>query len=200
MFRISRTVPLPVAELSWSAGFRGIPVWLDIETTGFSPHSSQVTLIGWVLPFPHGRRLEQVFADTPEDEVALLRLAVLPLHRAGTVITFNGERFDLPFLAQRALAHGVQMPRFAHRDLLLDAHAWDPEGRLVPDHRLQTLMRHFGLQRADASSGQEMVLAYRRWLRHRAERDRQFILDHNADDLLRLPELTMHLVRDLRGA
>lgn len=200
MFRVSRTVPLPVAELPWSAGFRGLPVWLDIETTGFSPHSSQVTLIGWVLPMPQGRRLEQVFADTPEDEVAILRLAFLPLQRAGAVITFNGQRFDLPFLAQRAMAHGVRMPGFLHRDLLVDAHAWDPERRLVPDHRLQTLMRHFGLRRADASNGQEMVLAYRRWLRHRAERDRQFILDHNADDLLRLPELTMYLVRDRRGA
>lgn len=200
MFRVSRTVPVPVLALPKVAGLRGLPAWLDIETTGFSARSSQVTLIGWVTPVPEGRRLEQVFADTPSDEAEILRTAFRPLRRAGAVITFNGQRFDLPFLAQRARALGVDMPRFAHRDLLEDAHAWDPERRLEPDHRLQTLMRHFGLLRADASSGQEMVLSYQRWLRYGAEADRQFILDHNADDLLRLPELTMHLLQGRRGA
>ena len=169
--------------------------WLDIETTGLGPRTSHVTLIGCLLPVERGRELVQVFVETPAEEAEALTAAFRELRRASTVITFNGNRFDLPFLRERSARCGVTMPAMRHRDLLDEALAWDPRRRIVPDHRLQTLMQHFGLARVDQRSGRDMVTMYERWLERRRAEDRQSILDHNADDLLKLPELTV-LLRD----
>lgn len=193
-------LPLPLPDPLLASEAFGLPAWLDIETTGFSPRTSHATLIGYLLPVERGRELVQTFVETPEEEADVLLAAFDVLEHAALVITFNGQRFDVPFLVRRSAVLGVRMPRFLHRDLLADADAWDPARRIVPDHRLQSLMRHFGLHRTDEHDGRDMVFAYRRWLDRRPSEDRQFIVDHNADDLLRLPELTVHLLGGQRGA
>ena len=185
-------LPFP-DELSLAASF-GPLTWLDIETTGLNPRTSHVTLIGYLIPADLGRELVQVFVEAPEEEAEALSTAFRELRRASTVITFNGGRFDLPFLRERSARFGMQMPMMHHRDLLDEALAWDPRRRIVPDHRLQTLMQHFGLARHDPRSGYDMVTIYERWLERRQVEDRQSILDHNADDLLKLPELTVQLI------
>ncbi|MDA8345343.1 MAG: ribonuclease H-like domain-containing protein [Thermaerobacter sp.] len=195
MFRVAEQVPVPLPDLWLALGHSSPSAWLDIETTGLSPRTSHVTLVGYILPAVRGRKLVQMFADAPEEEAQVLRVAFKDIGRATTVITFNGRRFDLPYLQHRSVACGVQMPMLRLRDLLDDAIAWDPARRVVPDHRLQTLMRYFGLDRQDEHMGRDMVAAYRRWLERHLQEDRQCILDHNADDLLQLPELTARLMR-----
>lgn len=200
MFRVHQWLPLPLPHVSLKTGTPGPVSWLDIETTGLSPSTSHVTLVGCILPAAHGRELIQLFADAPEEEAEVLRSAFRVLEETAAVITFNGRRFDVPYLLRRSEACSVQMPRLFHRDLCDDVHALDPSRRLISDHRLQTLMRHFGLSRQDEHSGRDMVFAYRRWLQRHLPEDRESIMDHNADDLLHLPELTDLLLRPYGAA
>jgi len=164
--------------------------WLDIETTGLSPATCHVTLFGYVRCSRYGRRLTQLFVEDPSEEPQVLVAAIADLAHAPLLVTFNGARFDLPFLRGRGAVCHVPVPAFRHRDLLDDVRRIDPRRSLWPDHRLQTLMRCCGLHRDDALSGRDMVRAYGRWLRWHRPADRDEILGHNADDLLRLPELT----------
>ncbi len=80
-------------------------LFLDIETTGLSREIHYATVIGALFR----RRFYQWVWPEPLDKLAEL-LEIAPL-----VITFNGKRFDLPFLRRHAPA--LPAPR-AHLDLL----------------------------------------------------------------------------------
>jgi uncharacterized protein YprB with RNaseH-like and TPR domain/predicted nuclease with RNAse H fold len=80
-------------------------LYLDIETTGLSPHHSGITVIGALF---RGEFHQWVW---PQAVDGLRRL----LLEAELVVTFNGRRFDVPFLRQHL--SGLPAPR-AHVDLL----------------------------------------------------------------------------------
>jgi len=93
-------------KLSWRAynTFRDHACFLDIETTGLSPYSSDVTTV-----CVHSRTGTKSY-------VAGNNLDVLQddLQEYKYIVTFNGARFDLPFLAHNM---GIGFPQI-HLDLL----------------------------------------------------------------------------------
>lgn len=182
--------PLPAGWLP-----AGSVAFLDIETTGFSPFHAHVTLIGVTWEEQGVRWLEQYFVDEPEGEAEVLRAAANRLRRFAGLVTYNGHSFDLRFLRIRGSTLGVRWPSLEHLDLLHVAREWQRNYGLVPDCRLQTVMAHFRLGRTDHTGGDEMVKAYRRWLKTRDQVHRDLILEHNAQDLLLLPDLVPHLTQ-----
>lgn len=182
---LARPIPaLPEGELP-----PGPVAYLDIETTGLSPETAQITLVGLVWEEGGVRRLEQYFVDEPDQEADVLREVGRQLRGFAGVVTYNGAKFDLPFLAARAAWFGLPWPRVRTYDLLQTARLWRREYGLLPDCKLQTVMAFFAVGREDATSGYAMVEAYRRWVADGDPADRDLILAHNADDLLLLPDL-----------
>ena len=74
-----------------AATFPESSVFLDIESTGLSPHYDQVTLVGWSVGSTY-----TVMVDP--SQIAQLEH---DLHEHPIVVTFNGSLFDLPFLTKR---------------------------------------------------------------------------------------------------
>lgn len=64
-----------------------------------------VVLAGAVTGEGGRRKAIQFFADTVGEERELLTLYARLLSRADVVVTFNGQRFDLPFLRARMERH-----------------------------------------------------------------------------------------------
>ena len=85
-------------------------LFLDIETTGLSRDHHYITVIGALY---HGRFFQWVWSQGLEGLAELLA-------EASVVITFNGARFDLPFIRDQ-LPH-LPTPK-AHIDLLYSARA-----------------------------------------------------------------------------
>lgn len=113
-------------------------LFLDIETTGLSS-SVPLFLIGALHAGNEasGSKLELFLARTKREERAAIA-AFLELVEGKTLVSFNGKRFDWPFIEGRALRHGLKIstPR-AHFDLLhLARSKWKSQ---VPNCRLQTL-------------------------------------------------------------
>ena len=75
-------------------------LFFDIETTGLSPSSAQIYLIG-ALCFPKKGPavLRQWFAASLFEEQELLRSFFAFAAPFRTLVHFNGQRFDLPFLS-----------------------------------------------------------------------------------------------------
>lgn len=73
-------------------------LFFDIETTGFSGDTSQLYLIGCVYHDGFGWKLIQWFADTRQAESELLDAFFVFIKRFKTLIHFNGDRFDIPYL------------------------------------------------------------------------------------------------------
>jgi hypothetical protein len=172
--------------------------YLDIETTGLSAEDSSVTLVGIVTRSRGGRRLEQFFVDDPDDEGEVLAAAIERLSEIGGVVTYNGHRFDLPFLRERARLHGLRLPWVEGWDLLGEARQWRRANDVAGNCRLRTMLAHFGIARKDKSGGLDVVDAYWRWVETGDPKARQLILDHNAEDVLLLPELAACLTTQPR--
>ena len=111
-------------------------LFLDLETCGLS--SSPVFLAGTMHWNGEDFVLRQYFARHYGEEAALLAAVAEQVRGFESLVTFNGKSYDAPFLAARALTHGVELrlPRH-HLDLLHHARRrWREE---LPDCKLTTL-------------------------------------------------------------
>jgi len=111
-------------------------LFLDLETCGLN--SSPVFLAGTMHWNGEDVVLRQYFARHYGEEAALLAAVFEQARGFECLVTFNGKSYDAPFLAARALTHGIELalPRH-HLDLLHHARRqWREE---LPDCRLTTL-------------------------------------------------------------
>ena len=73
-------------------------IFFDIETTGFSPITSSIYLIGCLHKEGEQLIIDQFFAENKEDELEVLTKFITLLHQYKTIISFNGIGFDIPFI------------------------------------------------------------------------------------------------------
>ena len=76
-------------------------VFLDIETTGLNAAYESIYLIGCAAHGPQGWTLTQWFDDTGRGEADLLNSFLIYIRSCTTLIHYNGQQFDLPFLTRR---------------------------------------------------------------------------------------------------
>jgi uncharacterized protein YprB with RNaseH-like and TPR domain len=76
-------------------------LFLDIETTGLSPANAELFLIGAASYTHAGLHIIQYFAEEPGEEKAILEAFSELIRDYDTLITFNGNKFDIPFLEKR---------------------------------------------------------------------------------------------------
>ena len=82
-------------------------IFFDIETTGFSPASCQLYLIGCLYKKDTDIIIEQFFAESPADEKDVLLHFMELLNRYTTIFSFNGLGFDLPFIKAKCKVLGI---------------------------------------------------------------------------------------------
>lgn len=178
----------PASKWPQAGGFPTI--FFDIETTGFHRSYCHLVLIG-IMSLQDGQwKRTQWFAQTPEDEGELLRAFLKALPSPALLISFNGERFDIPFLAAR-LVHwrifsDVTTAQIAllkdriHLDLLTVAKLLPAS---LPSRRLKAIEAYLGIHRSDTISGGDSVALYRQYQRQQDAQLLDAMLLHNADDI-----------------
>ena len=76
-------------------------MFFDIETTGFSPVKAIVYMIGCARRIKNRIVIDQYFAESPDDEAAVIEAFAGSLSGCSTIISFNGVGFDIPFLKNK---------------------------------------------------------------------------------------------------
>lgn len=176
----------------FSEYFSGMKIAVaDIETTGLSPEKAAVILGGAVLAEGGKRKVIQFFADSVKDEPELLRLYSQLLSDCQVVITFNGHRFDLPFLKKRMTVHGLDtapLDRLYSMDIyrILRYHSHLP--KILPNLKQKTVEKFLGDagERKDEIDGAQSVELYYEYVKTGRLNLREKILLHNRDDIVRL--------------
>ncbi len=85
--------------------------YLDIETTGLNPASSYITVVGILLENDY----EEYFHQLIGPEITAYNIIIL-LEKAHTLYTYNGSRFDLPFIKEKL---GLDLEEHIyHQDLM----------------------------------------------------------------------------------
>ncbi len=85
-------------------------LFFDIETTGFSPDTSSLYLIGAVYRKQQHWEAIQWLAEKPQEESALLRVFAAFSRPYHVLIHFNGQRFDLPYLREKYEQYQIPVP------------------------------------------------------------------------------------------
>lgn len=155
--------------------------YLDIETTGLIPDQGDLTVIGLFLDSGEADRVVQLVA--PEISAAKL---LEGLEGVATLYTYNGDRFDLPFIKAKL---GVDLRRhIRHRDLMFECWRRNLYGGF------KEVERKLGIARA--SAGIDGRMAVDLWLRYKFYGDRQSLaalLEYNKEDVCNLKLLRQKL-------
>ena len=159
----------------------------DIETTGLHHKHCKVILIGYLF-FRNGQLFaEQIFAETPEEEVELLNHFMTISHQFSYHLSYNGNSFDIPFLNNRYQEHRINftLDKSTNIDLLRVARKLSKTLDLE-NYKLKTVERFLGIYREDLISGKESVELYNHYLYSPSNSLRDTILLHNFEDIVYL--------------
>jgi uncharacterized protein YprB with RNaseH-like and TPR domain len=160
-----------------------VDAYLDIETTGLCSFYDEITVIGICLANDFENRLVQLVGGDVT-RTNLLR----NLRCVDTIYTYNGSRFDLPFINIRL---GVNLrEHFHHRDLMHDCWRNNLYGGFKAVERQLNIPR-----RLRGIGGAEAVTL---WWRYQIGHDRRaldLLLEYNKEDVVNLMTLREKLER-----
>ncbi|WP_337642909.1 ribonuclease H-like domain-containing protein, partial [Anthropogastromicrobium sp.] len=191
MVVISKTFSIPQFYDSHAIAPLKDLVFLDIETTGLTPATSSIYLIGAVYHQQMEWHIRQWFSDSLNSEQEILEDFFSFIKNYQVVVSFNGETFDIPFLKKCAAAYGL------NTDALDNIRSFDLYRHLRPvktllqleNLKLATLESYLNISRLDQATGKEMIAVYHDYLETGDKRLYQVLLLHNEDDLKALPQI-----------
>ena len=174
-------------------------IFFDIETTGFSPKTASLYLIGCLYKKESTIIVEQFFAETKEDEkYVLLHFADL-LNHFETIFSFNGLGFDLPFIKTKCMTHEICKPindidctdffdKFKYIDIFKEITPLKPLLKLE-NYKQKTIENFLGIQREDKYSGGELISVYEEYIKTRDTHMEELLLLHNYEDVIGMLDL-----------
>jgi len=158
-----------------------VRAYLDIETTGLSRAWCALTVVG--IAVEKGEAMEVV--QLLEEDLQEAKLAEA-LAGVDEVYTYNGSRFDLPFIKAKL---GVDVKHMApHRDLMYDCWRVNLKGGL------KAVERKLGIERELA--GMCGYMAVRLWWDYVNNADAEALaklLKYNREDVVNLKALRLKL-------
>ena len=90
----------------------------DIETLGLDPMRAPVILAGMMCVSPDGEgEVTQFFLEEPEEEHILLDRIIEELNKYDCIVTYNGHRFDVPYIKRRFKMINHSIPDIRPYDL-----------------------------------------------------------------------------------
>ncbi len=161
--------------------------YLDLETTGLS--MAPLFLVGLMYTERDSLVVDQLFARDYTEEPAVLDFTGAILPRFKALVTFNGIRFDIPFLRERMTIAGID---FVETGVLVDLLplARKVVRRRTPNHKLQTLESYLcRRKRIGDVPGREIPDVYHEFVRTGNASDIAAVFHHNRLDLLTMLQL-----------
>lgn len=151
--------------------------YLDIETTGLSATDCEITVIGIYLANGTRNKLIQLVGDRVTDENLLNSL-----QGTNTIYTYNGMKFDLPFINQRL---GVDLTAmYKHCDLMY--RCW--ENNLFGGMKNVEVQLNIS-RRFKEINGLEAIKLWWRYINNYDDKALSLLLEYNKEDVVNLKTL-----------
>jgi uncharacterized protein len=153
-----------------------IYAYLDIETTGFSPHKHDLTVIGLYLDDGNDNVIQFV-----GDEICSSKLVTI-VKKIDVLYTYNGARFDLPFINGKL---DVDLNKHCqHKDLMHTCWQRNLYGGL------KEVEKKLGITRLITDvDGWMAVQLWRNYKRKGCTKSLSTLLEYNKEDVLNLKKL-----------
>ena len=160
-------------------------LYFDIETTGFKRESTILYLIGCGYYEDDTFRILQWFNDdgTSEKEILCSFLSLLD-KKNWTLVSFNGEGFDLPYLSCRLSMHQLDFSfsKYVSIDFYRILHPFR-EIFHMEEGKQRAWEDFLGISREDRFQGGQLIRIYKEYLLKREKKAEQFLLLHNMEDV-----------------
>ena len=161
------------------------PVFYDIETTGLSRKTTYLYLVGAVGIEDKTWTFYQWMAENDKEEETILRIFSQFLEQYNCLISYNGERFDQPYLEARYEKYGLPSP--FEGKISLDLYlTLKPLKTLLklPAMKQPCLEEFLGIKNRIYDNGKECIQLYKDFLKKRDHVIADEVLGHNLEDVL----------------
>lgn len=159
-------------------------LFFDIETTGFSPNSTILYLIGCVYYEDDSWKLRQWFLDEPKDEKEILNSFIHFIKNHSLLVHYNGNGFDIPYIEKKCFQYNIEsdFSKFKHLDIYREI---QPFKKILKLEQLKqkSIEQFLEISRDDQFNGGELINVYYDYLKNKDERLEKTLLLHNADDI-----------------
>lgn len=154
-----------------------VEAYVDIETTGLSPWNSDITVIGFYICSGMDTRSVQLVGSE------ITRTDVLQtLEGVDTIFTYNGARFDLPFIHHHLGINLAEM--YEHCDLMF--RCW--QNKLYGG--LKGVEKKLGISReSEGVDGREAIRLWYRYLYSGDLEALNTLLKYNLEDVVNMKTL-----------
>lgn len=172
-------------------------LYFDIETTGFSPETTVLYLIGCVYYLEDGWHSIQWFADDRNSELKILESFFELLKKYKILVHFNGDGFDIPYILKKCKQYHLD---FSFENI----ESVDIYKKILPYKRFlklenlkqKTIEKFLDMKRDDKYSGGELIQIYGTYLKSRYQNNVEdkellhLLLLHNEEDIIGLLGVT----------
>ena len=168
---------------------------LDIETTGLDPVRDNLVLLGFIVFEGEKSYIIQYFAEDNFEEERLLKI-YLKMTADKTIITYNGDKFDIPFLNIRLDKYDLEPIFPATKDIYktISSHR---KYFTFESMRLMDIEKHIGIFRNDPSR-YKVISKLTEDIKKR-DKPRPIMI-HNENDLIateKLANINDYFIREL---
>lgn len=174
-------------------------LFIDIETTGLHARSSSLYMIGCIYYADQAYNLIQWVSEHYEDESTLLNAFAEFAKGYFTLIHFNGNTFDIPYLCNKMTQYDIDFSfeQFEGIDLYRRLSPYKHFLKL-PDCKQQTLEELLDNGRIDHTQGGDLIPLYHEFVLSHQEETLSILLQHNESDMRGLVDICSLLsVHDL---
>ena len=180
----------PEAELgSYFNGESSDILFYDIETTGLSPEKCMVYMVGTACREGDSWVYRAFFVDSEEEEPLLLSTFGEVLKKFSTIIQYNGNAFDRPFILKRCALLGIDFPVTASETDLFRELAPVKKLLSLASMKQKSLEQHLGVKR-EYPDGKNCIKLFRAWQKDHDPIKQKMLIGHNREDVGGLISIT----------
>lgn len=166
-------------------------LFFDIETTGFSPKTSSLYLIGCLYFENDVPMIRQWFAETTQEESCLLFEFFDFMKNYDYLIHYNGTGFDIPYLMHKCTHYNLPYSFEKIESIDLYKILFPVKSMLKLENLKQkTVESYLDIQRDDLYNGGELISVYQSFLTSPSKEALELLLLHNHDDMNGLLQLS----------
>ncbi len=165
-------------------------LFFDIETTGLSPKNASVYLIGCLSLIDGRWKLIQWMTERFLEERQVVEAFFEYCKNYDTLIHFNGDTFDIPFLKKCGENYSMKHPFDQMESIDLLKRIRPLKSRMSLENlKLKTIEKFLGIDREDLYTGGELISVYHDYTKNHDPELLQLLLLHNAEDIQNMPAL-----------
>lgn len=185
MLCITRELDIKIDNIAYTGCSREDIVFFDIETTGFSPETTILYMIGCIYYQQNRLFCTQWFSDTEDAQQEVLSAFFELIGNYRLLICYNGIGFDIPYLQKKC--HMYKLPYSFEQVAVLDIYRQlQPYRPLlhIPNLKQKTIEQFLGIERDDKYNGGELIEIYMKYLENHSKEYLNLLTLHNRDDLI----------------